>query len=58
MIIFSSNNNNNKFRIWHSYSYLVSLTTIDTKDIKKLNICEFTKINVSLLNFLTLFSHM
>ena len=34
-----------------------TLIAIDTKAIK-LNICEFTKINLSPLNFLTPFSHM
>ena len=29
------------------------MTTIDKKAIKKLNICEFTKINLNPLNFLT-----
>ena len=49
---------NNKFRIWHSYSCLVALTTIDIRAITKLNFCEFTKINLNILNFLTFFSHM
>ena len=29
-----NNNNNNRFRIWHSSSYLNALKTIDTKSIK------------------------
>ena len=46
-----------KFIIWHSYSCLVAFITFDTKAKKKLNICEFTKINLSSLNLLTSFSH-
>ena len=47
------NTNSNNFRIWHFPSCLATLTKIDIKEIKKLNICKFTKLNLNHLDFLT-----